>query len=80
MTLNKLLSFALLAVTIVMMMGRCSAYHDNAFWQCYNAGPCYRYPNGTQQGCPPYCGCVSRRYYEGIYYGLGNCVALPQYG
>ncbi|KAK8774965.1 hypothetical protein V5799_010502 [Amblyomma americanum] len=62
MTLNKLLSFALLAVTIVMMMGRCSAYYDDAFWQCYHSGPCYRYPNGTQQGCPRHCGCVSRRW------------------
>ncbi|KAK8766579.1 hypothetical protein V5799_006637 [Amblyomma americanum] len=59
MTSTKLLSFALVAVTIIVMMGRCSAYGDDVILQCPRPGRCYIRHDGYQEGCPKGCGCIS---------------------
>uniref|UniRef100_A0A1E1XVE7 Putative conserved secreted protein n=1 Tax=Amblyomma sculptum TaxID=1581419 RepID=A0A1E1XVE7_AMBSC len=74
MTLTKLLYFALFAVTIMAMMGRCSAYGNDVIRQCpITPGPCYIHHNGMQEGCPWTCRCISNKYNQGIYNGWGRC-------
>ncbi|KAK8766580.1 hypothetical protein V5799_006638 [Amblyomma americanum] len=74
MTSTKLLSFALVAVIIIVMMGRCSAYGNDEIRQC--SGRCYIHQDGHQEGCPPGCGCISDRFNDRIYIGGGHCYTI----
>ncbi|KAK8780559.1 hypothetical protein V5799_018101 [Amblyomma americanum] len=81
MTPNKMLSFALLAVTIVGMIGRSSAYGNDVIRPCPETeGPCYIHDDHSQEGCPYPCRCISDKINEGITTGWGRCFTDQYYG
>ncbi|KAK8766581.1 hypothetical protein V5799_006639 [Amblyomma americanum] len=77
MTPAKLLSFTLLAATLMLMLGRCSAYGDDYIQACPTTSSCLVLQDGRQYGCPNGCGCISDMYNDGFYAGYGKCYRLP---